>query len=145
MARVDPVGFVITDMKANAAGVLALLPAASRIQGNEKRTASPCVVVGVQVDRPSFNAYRAGVRDLTLAFRCYVPKSPTGDIEARTLGLAVADYLDQRGPRVSAGGVGIYISLEANTSGVLPDPISDEPFVLVTVGFKTAARVVAGH
>lgn len=143
MARVDPVGFVIIDMKANAAAVLALLPDAKRIQGNEKRTPSPCVVVGVASDRPSPSAPRARVRDLILHFRCFAPKSPTGDIEARALGLAVGDYLDLRGPRVSAGGVGIYRSLEANTSGVIIDPESGEPMVIVTVGFKTAAYPVA--
>jgi hypothetical protein len=143
MARVDSIGFVITDMKANATAVLALLPNAKRIQGNEKRTPSPCVVVGVSVDRPSISAPRGHVRDLTLNFRCFAPKSPTGDIEARALGLAVGDYLDLRGPRVSAGGAGIYKSLESNTSGVIIDPESGEPMVLVTVGFKTAAYPVA--
>jgi hypothetical protein len=142
-SRVDAIGYVITDMKTNAAAVLALLPNAKRIQGNEKRTVSPCVVVGVGVDRPSISAYRGHVRDLTLNFRCYAPKSPTGDIEARSLALAVGDYLDLRGPRVSAGGVGIYISLESNTSGVIIDPDSGEPMVLVVVGFKTAAYPVA--
>src|ERR1019366_4344130 len=143
MARVDPIGFVITDLKANAATVLALLPNAKPIQGNDKRTPSPCVVVGVGVDRPSISAPRGHVRDLTLNFRCFAPKSPTGDIEARALALAVGDYLDLRGPRVSTGGVGIYKSLESNTSGVIIDPESKEPMVLLTVGFKTAAYPVA--
>ena len=143
MARGDPLGFVITDLKANAAAVLALLPNAKRIQGNEKSTPSPCVVVGVGVDRPSISAPRGHVRDLTLNFRCFAPKSPTGDIEARALALAVGDYLDLRGPRVSAGGVGIYKSLESNTSGVIIDPESGDPMVLVVVGFKTAAYPVA--
>lgn len=145
MARVDPIGYIVTDMKAHAADVLALLPAPARIQGNEKRTDSPCVVVGAQVDAPAISGRRGGARDLSVAFRCYAPKTATGDIEARAIALAVGDYFDQRGPRVSSGGVGIWISLEANTSAVLRDPVSDEPYVIVFVGFKTASHAVAGH
>jgi hypothetical protein len=139
MARVDPIGFVILDMRANAPDVVALLPDANRIQGNELRTAAPAVLVGVLGDRPSISAPRSPVRDMVLAFRCYAPKSPTGDIAARALGLAVGEYLHQRGPRVSASGVGIYISIEQNTTEPIPDPITGDPMVLVTVGFKTSS------
>jgi hypothetical protein len=134
MARVDPIGFLITDMRANASSVVALLPSVDNIQGNDLRTAPPAVVVGTLGDRPSMSGPRGPVRDLIAAFRCYAPKSPTGDILARQLGLAVGEYLHQRGPRVSASGVGIYISVEQNTTEPIPDPITGNPMVLVTVG-----------
>ena len=138
MPRVDPVGFIILDIRANAPDLVALLTDADRIQGNELRSPTPAVVVGVLGDAPSVSAPRGPVRDMIIAFRCYAPKSPTGDILARQIGLAVGDYLHQRRARVSAGGVGIYLSVEQSTTQPIPDPITGDPMVLVLVGFKTS-------
>lgn len=137
--RVDPLGALIIDMRTNAVAVVAMLPDSKRILGNEKRVPSPCVVVASQLDAPSLTGPRTGVRDLSLAFRCYAPKSPTGDILAKQLASAVADYLHQRGPRKSASGVVFYISRETNTGPVLRDPDTDEPVCTVLVTAKSFA------
>lgn len=88
---------------------------------------------------------RIGVKTVTYAIKCSAKRGRTGDIEATHLANVVAHFLHLRGPRtraVAGGKVGIFISRVMNTTQVLEDPVSKDPYVVVNASVEAAAQAV---
>lgn len=143
---VDPTGRLITYARDGTA-VAAITP---RVRGGDeaKGDAAPNVVVVPLPMTPWLGSpatRRTGVAAWRHAWRCVGPTSAGGDRQAVALGLAIVERLDEVRSLTFpvSGGTGvIYQVLVEQQSGVLRDPDTNEPYVVVTTLTSSNLRAI---
>jgi hypothetical protein len=149
---IDPTGRIISELRADAT-VAALTN--DRIRGGAPMAGDALgpgqyqrFVVVVRLGRSrgapggGANRRRFPMQEVRLAARCYgAGGEPMRD--AAALAGAVSDALHAKGPRISAGGVGIWLSLDDGSEGDAKDPTTDQPYETVLISVHAADRVIA--
>ncbi|MFZ0324729.1 MAG: hypothetical protein WAN48_11430 [Actinomycetes bacterium] len=140
---IDPLGYLLTTVRDDptVAGLT------TRIRGGEP---APGDALGagkyqrfvVLVRLGNQREKRLPMQEVRVAARCYGQgANPTQD--AAVLAGAVSDALHARGPRISAGGVGIWASFDDGGGGADKDPDTGQPYEAVVFSVIAADRPIA--
>lgn len=138
---IDPLGRVLTQIRDYPA-VAALT---DRIRGGEP---APGDAIGppyqrfvVLVRLGAQRQKRLPMQEVRLAARCYgAGANPTRD--AAIVASAVSDAVHAKGPSISAGGIGIWVSFDDGGDGAGQDPVTNQPYEELIVSVIAADRLL---
>lgn len=139
----DPLGYLLTTVRDDPT-VAAMT---TRVRGGEP---APGDALGagqyqrfvVLVRLGHLREKRLPMQEVRIAARCYgAGGNPVQD--AAVLAGAVSDALHARGPRISAGGVGIWASFDDSGGGADKDPDTGQPMEVVIFSAIAADRPIA--
>jgi hypothetical protein len=137
---IDPFGFVLTSIRDDV-GVAALT---TRIRGGEPAGGDdPDVaipfrrfVVLTRLGRQ--RQKRLPMQEVRISARCY----GTTYQDASRLADAVSDAMHAKGPRISGGGVGVWVSFEDGGDGSTKDPDTAQPYESVVISVVAATTPI---